>query len=223
MDNSVDTGGGELVKALLNRLDYRASLGRAIMLALFVGGVTSIMALTMQPSHNYVVKSVGKFLGSEGNDLFLILSNLFIIIWAWRKGLTSIIKLTLTLDLFVFILVQGIKLIHLTPWFLRPNGSNGGFPSGHATHAFGMAFLLTLYFPRLSWLWYFCAAAISWSRVETEWHTGFQVTAGIVMGIALVWGLVSRWLTHPDAMIIQVQPSEEQNSLPHGRQSYAER
>ena len=210
------------MKGLLNRLDYSEPLGRAIMLALLVGGVTSIIALTMQPSHNYAVKSVGDFLGSKGNDLFLILSNMLIIIWAWRKRLTSVIKLTLTLDLSVFILVQGLKLIHLAPWFLRPNGSNGGFPSGHATHAFGMAFLLTLYFPKLSWLWYFCAAAISWSRVETEWHTGFQVTAGIVLGIALVLGLVSRWLTHPGAVILQTQPSEGQNSLPHGQQSYAE-
>ncbi|HWR44293.1 phosphatase PAP2 family protein [Sporomusa sp.] len=209
------------MKALLASLDHREPLRRAIMLALVVGVAISSIVLTIQPSQDYAVYSVGKFLGGMGNDLFLILSNLLIIGWAWRKRLTSIIKLTLTLDLFVLIFVQGLKLIHLEPWYLRPNGGTGGFPSGHATHAFAMAFLLTLYFPRLAWLWYSCAAAISWSRVETNWHTGFQVTAGIVLGIILVWRLVSRWLTHPDAVIIQSQLSEEQNSPLRGQQSYA--
>lgn len=209
------------MKTLLAIQDYRGTLARAGIFALLVGIATSIMVLTMQPSHDDVVRSVGSFLGGTGNDLFLILSNLLIIGWAWRKRLTSIIKLTLTLDLYVFLLVQGLKLIHLGPWYLRPNGGTGGFPSGHATHSFGMAFLLTLYFPRLALLWYSCAAAISWSRVETDWHTGFQVTAGIILGIALVWVLVRRWLTHPDAVIIQSQISKEQNLPFGGQQSYA--
>jgi len=213
------------MKALLASGNYRGTLDRTVMLALLVGAFTSIIVLTVQPSHDAVVWSVGKFLGGIGNDLFLILSNLLIIGWAWRKRLTSIIKLTLQLDLFVFIVVQGLKLvprlIDLGPWYLRPNGGAGGFPSGHATHAFGMAFLLTLYFPRFTWLWYSCAAAISWSRVETDWHTGFQVTAGIILGIALVWLLVRRWLTHPDAVIIQSQPLKEQSSPLRARESYA--
>lgn len=208
------------MEKLLASLKHRKTFGRAVRLALLVGIVTSIIVLNIDPSHNYVIWSVANFLGGTGNDLFLILSNLFIIGWAWRKRLTSVIKLTLTLDLFVWITVQGIKLIHLKPWYLRPNGGIGGFPSGHATHAFGMAFLLTLYFPRLAWLWYSCAAAISWSRVETDWHTGFQVTAGILLGVALVWGLVSRWLKHPDAVIIQSQPLEKRNSPLDGQQSY---
>ncbi|WP_371379209.1 phosphatase PAP2 family protein [Sporomusa aerivorans] len=205
------------MKVLRAGLDYREPLGRAILAAFLAGGATSSIVLTLQPSQHAVVWTVGNFLGSTGNDLFLILSNLLIIGWAWRKRLTSIIKLTLTLDLLVWLSVQGIKLLHLEPWYLRPNGGTGGFPSGHATHAFGMAFLLSFYFPRLSWLWYSCAAAISWSRVETDWHTGFQVTAGIVLGIALVAGLVKRWLTHPDALALKTQLTEER-SLPLRRQ-----
>lgn len=198
------------MKAFWATLDYRATFARAVMFALFVGVITSIVVLTMHPSSDYAVRSVGNFLGNTGNDLFLIFSNLLIIGWAWRKRLLSVIKLTLTLDLFVLILVQGLKLLHLEPWYLRPNGGTGGFPSGHATHAFSMAFLLTIYFPRLAWLWYSCAAAISWSRVETNWHTGFQVTAGIAMGIALAWVLVSQWLTHSDAGVSHSQLAEKQ-------------
>jgi membrane-associated phospholipid phosphatase len=183
-------------------LRYREPFGRAILLAFFAGGATSIIVLAVQPSQHDVVWSVGNFLGGTGNNLFLFLSNLLIIGWAWRKRLKSIIKLTLGLDLLIWIFVQGIKTLHLEPWYLRPNGGAGGFPSGHATHAFGMAFLLSFYFPRFSWIWYSCAAAISWSRVETDWHTGFQVAAGIVLGTVLVLGLVSKWRTHPDAMTL---------------------
>jgi membrane-associated phospholipid phosphatase len=209
------------MKALRASLDYREPLGRTMLLAWLVGGATGILVLAVQPSGNYAVWIVGNFLGSTGNDLFLLFSNLLLIGWAWRQRLVSIIKLTLTLDLLVWLAVQGLKLLHLEPWYLRPNGGTGGFPSGHATHAFGMAFLLSLYFPRLSWLWYSCAAAISWSRVETDWHTGLQVTAGIVLGTLLVGGLVNRWLLHPDAAVLH-SPASADRKLPfRGQQSYA--
>lgn len=201
-------------------LSYREAFGKAILLALFAGGATSIIVLIMQPSRHDAVGAIGTFLSGTGNDLFLLFSNLLLIGWAWRKRLRSIIKLTLGLDLLVWLLVQGIKLLRLEPWYLRPNGGTGGFPSGHATHAFAMAFLLSCYFPRLSWLWYSCAAAISWSRVETDWHTGFQVTAGIVLGTFLALGLVSRWLFHPEAMKLQFQPAGKRKPL-CGQQSYA--
>lgn len=188
------------MKALFEFLEYRHSLRKALMMALLAGVITGIV---VPPYRNHLIWSVAEFLGGTGNDLFLIFSNFLIIAWAWRKRLTSVIKLTLTVDLSVWLFVQGIKLLHLEPWYLRPNGGTGGFPSGHATHSFAMAFLLTLYFPRFAWIWYSWAAAISWARVETDWHTGFQVCAGIVLGLTLVWALVNRWLLHPEATIIQ--------------------
>lgn len=209
------------MKSWLISLNYKDRFTKALTLALLVGVATSLVVLTVQPSHDYVIWSAGNFLSSTGNDLFLILSNLLIIGWAWRKRLISVIKMTLLLDLSVWILVQGLKFIHIEPWYLRPNGGTGGFPSGHATHSFAMAFLLTLYFPRLAWFWYACAAAISWSRVETDWHTGFQVTAGIVLGIALVLVILNRWRMHPDAAVIRLQEPEEQSRTIRVRQSYA--
>ncbi|MBP2662078.1 MAG: superfamily protein [Firmicutes bacterium] len=206
-----------MMNVLLANLSQKDVL-KATLLAFFVGGTTSIFVLTLQPTDSYTVWSIGNFLGNTGNDLFLLLSNLLILGWAWRRRLTSVIKLTLSLDLSVWILVQGLKLIHLGHWYLRPNGGAGGFPSGHAAHAFGMAFLLSLYFPRFSWLWYSCAAAISWSRLETEWHSGLQITAGIILGTFLVWGLVVRWLTHPDYEVIQSEPLHSPLAI---SQSYA--
>ncbi|MBC8016245.1 MAG: phosphatase PAP2 family protein [Sporomusaceae bacterium] len=203
------------MKILLTPLKNETSFSKTLAMTIFIGVMTIVLVLNVQKSNDMVILSVGNFLGGIGNDIFLIISNLIIISWAWRKRLKSVIKLTLLLDLLVWVFVQGIKLTKIEPWYLRPNGGTGGFPSGHATHAFAMAFLLTLFFPRFSWLWYACAVAISWSRVETDWHNGFQVAAGITLGVGLVWVLASKWLTHPDAAKIIEQ---EQNI--EVRQSY---
>ncbi|BBB91880.1 MAG TPA: phosphatase PAP2 family protein [Methylomusa anaerophila] len=185
---------------MLKLLRQRDSFSKALIWAVGVGLATILLVLTMKKSGNIDIWALAYNIGNQGNDLFLILTNLLIIGWALNKRWRSIIYLTLTLDAAVWAVVQGVKALHLTTeWAYRPNGGAGGFPSGHATHAFAMAFLLTLFFPRLAWLWYGCAAVISWSRVESDWHTGFQVTVGVVLGIGTVLLLVGRWLKHPDA------------------------
>ncbi len=201
------------MRELIFMVNRKDSYSKSVVMSLFVGLATILLVLTMHKSGNYTIWSIANFIGSTGNDLFLIISNLLIIGWAQRKQLSSVIKLTLALDFLVWFCVQGIKLLKIDPWYLRPNGEVGGFPSGHATHAFGMAFLLSLFFPRFTWLWYGCAAAISWSRVETDWHTGFQVTAGVVLGIILVLGLVVRWLRHSDAAVIKQQDTVERRII----------
>jgi len=206
------------MKTLSAPMKNKTNFNKTLAMALLISVVTILFVLNVHKSNDVVLLSVGTFLGGIGNDLFLILSNFLIIGWAWRKSLKSVIKLTLLLDIGVFIAVQGLKLIKIDPWYLRPNGGHGGFPSGHATHAFGMAFLLTLFFPRFSWLWYLCAVTISWSRVETDWHNGFQVAAGIIIGVGLAWMLVAKWLTHPDATLLI---ESEENVVV--RQQYAAR
>lgn len=184
------------MQALLSSIKDRDTLRKTLSTALFVGIMTILIVLNVDKSNNYFILYVGDFLGSSGNKLFLIGSNLLIIGWAWRKSLHKVIKLTLGLELMVLILVQGLKLLDLGSWSIRPHGGNDGFPSGHATHAFAIAFVLTLLFPRFRWLWYMCAASISWSRIETSSHNGFQITAGIILGTGIAWIFVSRWLKH---------------------------
>jgi len=208
------------MKALLATVNNKDSFLKTLALAMFFGLMTILLVLNVDRSHVYSIWIVGTFLSGIGNDLFLILTNILIIRWAWRKRLGSIIKLTLLLDLVVGVMVHSIKLLKLEPWYLRPNGGTGGFPSGHATHAFGMAFLLTMFFPRLGWLWYSCAAAISWSRVETDWHTGFQVAVGVILGVGIAWVLSTQWLKHPDADVIKRQPVEQERDV-QVRQLYA--
>jgi len=207
------------MRTLLTPMKNENIFSKTLEMAIFIGVMTILIVLNVQKSNDTTLLSIGDFLGNSGNDLFLIISNLILIGWAWRKKLKSIIMLTLFLDFLVWIFVQGIKLLKIAPWYLRPNGGTGGFPSGHATHAFGMAFLLSLFFPRFSWLWYFCAVAISWSRVETNWHTGFQVAAGVILGVGLAWVLVAKWLTHPDAAIIKPKTIKQEQNV-EVRQSY---
>lgn len=195
------------MNGLVNWLHSADRFANALKRTLATGCLTIAVALLVEKTGNPYFTALADFLGGVGNDFFLIGTNILILVWAWRQRLRSVITLTLGIDLLVWLSVQGIKLLQISPWYLRPNGGSGGFPSGHATHAFAMAFLLTLFYPRFSWLWYTAAAAISWSRIETDWHTSFQVTAGIILGVFIAWAMIGRWLGHSDASAIQTAPA----------------
>jgi len=75
----------------------------------------------------------------------------------------------------------------------RPDGDPTGFPSGHTTFSFAIAWLLTQTNPKLAPLWYAVAVAIGWSRVEGDAHFPYQVLCGAVLGTLLAWG-ISRFL-----------------------------
>ena len=89
-----------------------------------------------------------------------------------------------------FACVEGLKgLTHLA----RPDGAPTGFPSGHTTFSFALAWLLSRAYPRLTPLWYGIAVLIGWSRVEGDAHFPYQVLCGAVFG-TLVGLAISRSL-----------------------------
>lgn len=163
----------------------QAGFRLAFELSVITGAVTIALVYIFGQTDNGQLFHFAIQLGGIGNDIFLLITNGIIFIWAWRKKMPGIIGLTLAMDVGVWLVVQSIKLIPFGEWALRPNGKIGGFPSGHTTHAFAMAFVLTTLFPRLGWLWYTCAGFIAWSRVEAAWHTPLQVTAGVFLGVAI--------------------------------------
>lgn len=179
--------------------------------AAIVGMVMIIIALTVSQTGMAEVLRTAKLFSGIGNDTFLLATNGILFFLAYKTRRKSIFYLTLKVDAAVLLVVHTLKnLPPLGDWVYRPSGSPNGFPSGHTTHAFAMAFLMSVFYPRLAWLWYSLAAAIAWSRIETNSHTGFQVTSGVIFGIGLAWFLVNRWLTHPDAAVIESKESKEQ-------------
>lgn len=88
--------------------------------------------------------------------------------WVWDLCITSLVT------------VQGAKAIFRLP---RPSGNYGGFPSGHTTFVFGVAWLMSNVYPRASVVWFALACAVGWSRVEIGAHFPYQVAAGAVVGL----------------------------------------
>lgn len=189
-----------------------------------VGLVTILHVLLIGQGDNEMVREISLVIGLQGNDIFLWTTNLYLIYWAWRRKINSMISLTLWLNFIIWLCVQGFKWIALgiqtlgwasLEWTLRPTGEAMGFPSGHAAHAFAMAFVLTCFYPRWTWFWYTCAAAISWSRVESSAHTDLQVVVGTIAGLTIAWVLMVQWLRKNDAQKAGLF-DEQEAALPVG-------
>ena len=133
------------------------------------------------------------FLSDQGNDGFQILAHLLMFSLAWRWRNWRPVLLDLSVAGVVTSIVQLSKRFFIAPIAIRPSGGYEGFPSGHASATFSLAFLLSLYYPKLWWAWYGMAALVSWSRVQTNAHTELQVVAGMLFGTAVAYGF-SRWL-----------------------------
>ncbi len=157
----------------------------AVELSVIIGAFTIALVYMFGQTDDGQLFHFATQIGGIGNNIFLLARNGIIFVWAWRQKMPGIIGSTLAMDAGVWLIVQSIKLIPFGEWALRPSGVGGGFPSGHTTHAFAMAFTMTTLFPRLRWLWYTCAAIIAWSRVEAARHTPLQVTAGVFLGVAI--------------------------------------
>ena len=89
--------------------------------------------------------------------------------------------------LIVTSVVQLSKRFLIADIAIRPSGGYEGFPSGHASATFSLAFVLSLYYPRLWWLWYSVAGLVTWSRIQTNAHTELQITAGMLFGTIVAY------------------------------------
>lgn len=74
------------------------------------------------------------------------------------------------------------------------------FPSGHACSAFAGAWVLTLTWHRIAWLFWVLAALIAFSRIYIGVHYPIDVVAGALIGLAvgaLVTGGRASYLERP--------------------------
>ncbi|SDF12101.1 phosphatase PAP2 family protein [Sporomusa acidovorans] len=170
--------------------------------AVFVGLAMIFIALTVSQSGMNEIWLVANLFSGVGNDVFLVIGNGILFWSAYKERCKSLFYAVIKIDAAVWTLVHALKYVDLGEWSLRPNGIPSGFPSGHATHAFAMAFLLTVFYPRLAWLWYGSAVAISWSRIEISAHTGVQVTAGVILGIGVAWLGIKSWVKRHDLFMM---------------------
>lgn len=170
--------------------------------AVIVGLVMIGIALTVSQSGMNEILMAADLFSGVGNDIFLVVSNAILFWVAYKHKSKSLFYLILQVDAAVWVIVQSLKIFEFGEWALRPGGFPGGFPSGHTTHAFAMAFLLAVFYPRLSWFWYGMAVVISWSRIETSAHTGLQVSVGVILGIGLAWVAIKHWLQKHDSFML---------------------
>jgi len=128
------------------------------------------------------------FASDHLNNGFQILAHLlmFSIAWRWRSWQPVLLDLGVALT--VTGVVQLSKRFLIADIAIRPSGGYEGFPSGHASATFSLAFVLSLYYPRLWRVWYAVAALVTWSRVQTNAHVELQIAAGMLFGTLVAYG-----------------------------------
>ena len=155
--------------------------------AIGTGLATLIAIFFLRFPENTLPDVAAHFLSDQVNDGFQILSHLLMVFLSWRWRSWRPLLLDLTVSTVVTGLVQLSKQHLFIPIALRPSGGYEGFPSGHASATFSLAFLLSLYYPRLWWAWYLTAALVTWSRVQTYANSELQVVVGLIFGTFMAW------------------------------------
>lgn len=140
-------------------------------------------------------RSAHRFSDFDGHTLYTSFIALAAALLLWRgmrgPGMRRLLWWPVAVGAGTVVCVEGLK--RLTR-FARPDGEPTGFPSGHTTFAFALAWLLTRVFPRFAPLWYGIAVVIGWSRVEGDAHFPYQVLCGAVLG-TLIGAAISRAAT----------------------------
>lgn len=130
---------------------------------------------------------IAHFLSDQGNQGFQILAHLLMFFTGWSLRNWRPVCLDLAVAATVTASVQLAKRFLIADIAIRPSGGYEGFPSGHASATFSIAFVLSLYYPRFSWLWYTVAGMITWARIQTNAHTQPQIIAGMLFGTIVAY------------------------------------
>jgi membrane-associated phospholipid phosphatase len=134
----------------------------------------------------------GDFLSHTVYQSFLALAAI-LLLWRGARGEKRICWWPLLAGLLIPLVVEGLKRATRLP---RPDGDPSGFPSGHTTASFALAWLLTRVYPRGAPLWFAVAVSIGWSRIEGHAHFPYQVLCGACFGTIIGW-LISQKIAKP--------------------------
>ena len=152
-----------------------------------VGFAALLVALFVLFPDNSLPDQFAHFLSDQVNDGFQILAHLLMFTAGWRLRSWQPVLYDVVVGLTVTSVVQLSKRFLIADIAIRPSGGYEGFPSGHASATFSLAFVLSLYYPRLWWLWYSVAGLVTWSRVQTNAHTELQIAAGMLLGTIVAY------------------------------------
>ncbi len=119
---------------------------------------------------------------------------LVLLLWRGARGPKRLLWWPLLVAVLTPLCVEGLKRATRLP---RPDGDPSGFPSGHTTFAFALAWLLMQSYPRLAPLWFAVAISIGWSRVEGHAHFPYQVLWGAFLGTVIGWGISHKIVRPP--------------------------
>ena len=165
--------------------------GPLLGLALAIGfGFDHQNALGLEP--------LAKIIGREGNTGALVIALGLLLALAWKKRDKALALRIVAVMLVETTLYGALKAItwHGFHALARPSGGDGGFPSGHTAAHVCLAYILTERYPKLAFLWWFWAALMAWSRVESGAHFAYQTLAGMVLG-GLVCATLGKKLKPP--------------------------
>lgn len=99
-------------------------------------------------------------------------------------------RLLLEMTMYEIVLVDVLCKRHIN-WH-RPTQPRNGFPSGHATYGFALAWMTGLLIPSLLLPCLLAAMAVAWGRYHLKAHYLYQIVAGAGMGTALTYFVLWR-------------------------------
>ncbi len=153
------------------------------------GGLLLSIACTHPLWRSRPAQLTGDFCSHTLYQTFMGLAGLLVLWHGYRSGQKRYFWWPVAVSILSALCVEGLKR---ATGLRRPDGEPTGFPSGHTTFAFALAWLLTQIHPRLAPLWYGIAVSIGWSRVEGHAHFPYQVLCGAVLGTVIGWCISHR-------------------------------
>lgn len=147
-----------------------------------VGLVTLSAAFFILFPDNSQPDQFAHFLSDHLNDSFQIYTHLLMFFTGWKMRSWKPVIYDVLVAAIVTSVVQLSKRFLIAGIAIRPSGGYEGFPSGHASATFSLAFILSVYYPRMWWIWYSLAGLVTWSRVQTNAHSELQIAAGMIFG-----------------------------------------
>ena len=154
----------------------------------------AVLCLTFFVPHNPRVFHIAHMLSNEIYNSYIAVTVLIIVYLSRRRKTPLLAWWPFDASISSFLFVMGLKYAVNMP---RPSGGPLGFPSGHTTYSYLLAWLMLETSPRLGVPWVIVAMLIGWSRVEVGAHFPYQVITGAPLGM-----LIGYWVTHQPGGII---------------------